>query len=116
MNTYDIITISGDTFELNMIYKDSSGSPIDLTDYELYFQTRENQKSPDVTFDKSFTISAEDGVEGIIRFNLTADETELLTICDTSSKYVYAMRLTNTDATDVKTLLSGTLEVVKGVI
>jgi len=116
MNTYSMETISGDTYELNMIYRDSSGVPIDLTDYEVYFQVRKSQESTDIEFDKSFTITAVDGVEGTIKFVLTSEETELLTICYPSSKYVYALRLTSPDLLDVKTLLSGTLEVVKGVI
>lgn len=116
MNRYDIQTISGDTYELNMVYRDSNKVPIDLTDYTLYFQVRVSQGDPNIVFDKLFTITAEDGVEGIIRFNLTADETELLSDCESTVKYVYAMRLTSPDETDVKTLLSGTLEVIKGVI
>lgn len=116
MNEYEIQTISGDSFELNMVYRDSNRDPIDLSNYTLYFQTRESKNSEDIVFDKSFTIPPEEGVEGIIKFTLTSQETEILSICETSSKYIYAMRLTSPDVSDVKTILSGTLEVVKGVI
>lgn len=115
-DSYDICTIAGDTYKLNMIYRYDSGEPIDLTDYTLYFQVRKSQEDPDIEFDKTFEILAIDGSEGIIKFELTSDETEMLTICYPSSKYVYGMRLTDPSGTDIKTILSGTLEIMKGVI
>lgn len=115
-NEYNIEVVSGDSYELNMIYRDEDKVPINLTDYEVYFQVRKSKVSDEIEFDSSFIISAEDGVEGTIKFTLTADETEVLNVCFPSTKYVYAMRLTSPDTLDVKTLISGTLEVMKGVI
>lgn len=115
-NNYELYMISGDTYILNTLYRDSDGEPIDLTGCKLYFQVRKSQDNPDIEFDKSFVVSAEDGVQGILKFALTASETEFLNVCEPFIKYVYAMRLTSADNTEVTTSLSGTMKVTKGVI
>jgi hypothetical protein len=116
MTNYDIETISGDSYELDIIYRDSSRVPIDITNYTVYFQARMSRVSDDIVFDKTMTISAEDGILGKIGFILTPQETEILTLDNVSSKYSYSLRITSPDGFDVKTLLSGVVDVIKGVI
>lgn len=115
-SNYDICMIAGDSFELNIIYRDSDKNPIDLTGYTLYFQARKNQAEEEFNYDKTIVITDEDGEQGLVRFVLLPSETELLGMDEPKSKYVYAMKLTSLDETDVKTILSGTLEVIQGVI
>jgi len=45
---YDITIEQGATFQLNLTWKDSNGSPINLTGYSARMQVRESYESEDV--------------------------------------------------------------------
>jgi len=116
LEIYDIEFVAGDTYNLTLTYEDVNGDPVDLTGYTLYFQMRRSHQSDDVYFDKFIDISSENAILGVIEFSLTSQETLGFGECWPTTTYVYGMRISNVDETDVETLLIGKINAIKGVI
>jgi hypothetical protein len=49
--TYDILIEQGATFQLNLVYKDSGGSPIDISGYTARMQVRRSYDAPTALLD-----------------------------------------------------------------
>lgn len=112
---YDDSFVAGDTYKLQLIYKDSDGVPIDLTGYTVDMELRKSIKDKDFVIDKNYVISSEDGILGIINILLEVEDTEFLVDCGTKASYVYDIQLTNIAGDEVQTIVGGTFEVFKGV-
>lgn len=80
---YDLLLEQGSVFTLDLIYKDGSGAPIDLTGYQARMQIRQKYSSPDPA---ALTFSTEDGSivlggeAGTIHVEASAEATAGVTI------------------------------------
>jgi FlaG/FlaF family flagellin (archaellin) len=90
---YDILIEQGATFQLHVVYKDSSENPIDLSGYTARMQVRQKYSDPDALL----TLTTENGgislggVTGTIDVTSSATDTaELTTKCG-----VYDLELQN---------------------
>lgn len=103
--------IQGDTLVLTAIYKDSSGTPIDMTGYTAEFQVRDvpGGKIVCATVDTSNGIVI-DGVNGKVVVTVSSDLTKKFTV----PKAAYQLQI---NSGSIKTTLAtGWFEVSKGVI
>lgn len=79
---YDITIEQGATFQLNLIWKDSGGNPIDLTDYTARMQVRQKYTSDEA----ALSLSTENGtivmggVSGTVNISAPAADTANLSI------------------------------------
>lgn len=103
--------IQGDTLVLSAIYKDTSGTPIDITNYTAQFQVRDvpGGKIICATLDTTNGIVI-DGVNGKVTVTVPADLTEKFTI----PKAAYQLQINS--GTVKTTLATGWFEVSKGII
>lgn len=82
-SSYDILIEQGSVFTLDLIYRDGTGVPIDLTGWEARMQIRQKYASPDPslvslsTTDGSIVLG---GVLGTIKAKVTSELTAALTI------------------------------------
>ena len=77
---YDITIEQGATFQMNLTWKDSTGSPVNITGYSARMQVRENYESESTLV--SLTSSGGDivlgGALGTIAITITASATQSL--------------------------------------
>ena len=90
---YDITIEQGATFQLNLIWKDSAGAPIDLTGYTAKMQVRQRYASDDAVLSLSTTAGTIvlGGVAGTINITGPAADTAAITI----KQGVYDVELTS---------------------
>ncbi len=90
---YDITIEQGATFQLNLIWKDSAGVPIDLTGYTAKMQVRQRYASDDAVLSLSTTAGTIvlGGVAGTINITGPAADTAAITI----KQGVYDVELTS---------------------
>lgn len=77
---YDILIEQGATFQLNLVYKDSSGTPIDISGYTARMQVRRTYDAPTpllnlTTENGCITLG---GVAGTVEVEAPADVTDAL--------------------------------------
>lgn len=107
----DIICRKGDTFSLELVMKDSSGLPIDVSTpsaYTFSMQVKESSDSVAIinTSASGFTITGNS--EG--RIVITASGPDVMSAVD-SGLYVYDFQSTNTSDGVVQTWFYGTFKV-----
>lgn len=86
---YNLALNRGETFAAEFQYKDSSGSPVNLSDYTIESQLRVNYT--DVSSSADFTCTKTDAPNG--RFILTLTPSASLSLAN--SCYLYDVRLTS---------------------
>lgn len=103
--------IQGDSFILHADYKDPSGTPIDLSDFEVVFRVRDQfgGKVICATASKDSGITSEDWEQGHFRVELTPTQTKKFTIPTAS----YQLQIVSTGGIRT-TLASGIFSVEKG--
>jgi hypothetical protein len=100
----DITCRKGDTFSLELTFKDSDGVELDLTGYTWKIDVRETDTSTSVILeDDQFTYNG--SPEGLLRISATATTMEEVD----GGIYVYDLQSTNSGA--VKTWLYGIFKV-----
>ena len=102
----------GATFTKTMAWKDSAGSPVNLTGYSAKMQIRKSASNVDVIADLS-TVNAGvtlGGSAGTIQLDLTATQTSAIT----AKTGVYDLELTSANGT-VTRFLSGAVEISREV-
>ena len=100
----DITCRKGDTFSLELTFKDPDGAELDLTGYEWKIDVRETDTSTSVILeDDQFTYSG--STEGLLRISASATTMEEVD----GGIYVYDLQSTNSGA--VKTWLYGIFKV-----
>lgn len=75
---YDLLLEQGSLFTLDLIYKDGTGTPIDLTGYAARMQIRQKHSSPDpaaLTFSTTDGSIVLGGVDGTIHVEASAEAT-----------------------------------------
>jgi hypothetical protein len=95
----------GSTWDLSLTYNDSSGSPVNLTDYTAKMQVRNSFRAPTAVL----TLSNSNGIAlggsaGTINIGVVASVTETIS----AESYVYDLELT-TQSGVVTRLVQGTL-------
>lgn len=100
---YDITIEQGATFQMNLTWKDSTGTPVNLTGYTARMQVRENYEAESTLV--SLTSTGGDivlgGVLGTIAITIAASATQSLQL----DEAVYDLELVN--GTTVTRLLQG---------
>jgi hypothetical protein len=104
---YNDILDQGATYQLVVVYKDDSGSPINLTGYSAFMQLRENYDSTvaDLTLTTANGGISINGPLGEITITATAAQTTTLT----SDYYLYDLELVS--GSEVIRLLQGQITV-----
>lgn len=97
----------GATYNLVVVYKDDSGTPVNLTGFSAYMQLRESYDSTvaDLTLSTANGGIVIDGINGEITITATATQTVALV----SDFYVYDLELVN--GSNVTRLLQGQITV-----
>ena len=75
MENYTLDTHNGETLSLDLILKDDTGTPIDLTDQTAFAQVREYPESPVLL--ESFTCHVTEN-EGKVSLSLSSEQTRRL--------------------------------------
>ena len=109
--------ISGDSFEARILYKDSSGSAINLDGYNVVMKIKDQTDGVFLCASATWDGAAHIGngisvtsASGIIDINLTAEQTKLFDVPESS----YQLRINSGNFS--KTLLRGVFNVDPGVI
>lgn len=108
---YNTTIDQGSVWDLTIVYQDSDGDPIDLTNYTAAMQLRQNYNSElaDLTLTTAnggLTITP---LTGTIQVNATATQTGLLS----AGFYVYDLELTS--GSNVSRLIQGQITVAEQV-
>lgn len=110
--TYNFELEQGVTRTIPFVWKDSTGSPIDLLGYTARMQIRMNKSSSQVMLE----LTTENGgivlggLAGSVTLEFTEESTSKLT-----RGGVYDLELVNSDGTTVIRLVEGTITLSKGV-
>ena len=74
---YDIITIEGGGVALSLVYKDDTGTPIDISSYTPYIDVTDNKRDNETitTFTGAFVT---DGTDGAFTLNISPSEATAL--------------------------------------
>jgi hypothetical protein len=108
---YDITIDQGATFKLDLVWRDSAGDPIDLTDYSARMQVRQSVRSDTTELN---LVSPADialgGLAGTIAVTASATDTAAMTI----KRGVYDLEVVSASGV-VTRLLQGAVEVSKEV-
>lgn len=110
--TVNFNIIQGDTFVLNVTYKDPNGNVIDLTGYDITFQVRNDFGGSVICA----TATEADGIEinpttKVVTITMTSEQTSAFTV----PRAAYQLRITAPNLTQT-TLASGYFAVDKAVI
>lgn len=102
----DIKIYVGNDKDLDLEVKDSSGTAIDITDYDIFFTAKKeyDDEDDDAVIKVDQTVS--DGSDGKVTITIPKEDTEDLT----PMTYVYDVQWKDTDG-KIKTLLVGDLNV-----
>ena len=100
----------GDNFQLKVVYKDSNGDPVDLTDYSATCSVRDSFGGKT----RCAQVEVGDGIEitnaqGLISINFSPARTMLFTV----PKAVWQLQLVEPDGVTIKTIAYGVLSVQK---
>jgi hypothetical protein len=100
----------GDSFQLRVIYKDSNGDPVDLTDYSAVCSVRDSFGGKT----RCAQVEVGDGIEivneeGLIIINFSPDRTLSFTV----PKAVWQLQVIEPDGETTKTIAYGVLSVQK---
>lgn len=103
----------GDSFILNITYKDADGNPVDLTDYGIACEVRDSFGGKT----SAAIATLGDGIEvdlenAIISINFTPDKTKNFIV----PKSVWQLQVTYPDAVTKKTIAYGVLDVKKAAV
>lgn len=108
---YNIIADQAATYQLNVTWKDSSGTPVNLTGYTAKMQVRLGINEPTAAVEVTNTSGIVlGGSAGTIAITISATQMTALTAPQT---YVYDLRLTSGDV--VTRLIDGTFTTVPAV-
>lgn len=105
----NICTRRGDTFVLNSVVKDTSGTKLDLTLYTYKMEVREYDNGPLVIADTDITITG--NINGELTVTITAANMNV-----DAGTYVYGLQSTLTSDSTVETWFFGTFEVVQDIV
>lgn len=100
----------GDSFQLKVVYKDSTGTPVDLTDYSAVCSVRDSFGGKT----RCAQVEVGDGIEitnaeGLISINFSPERTLTFTV----PKAVWQLQLIEPDGETIKTIAYGVLSVQK---
>lgn len=111
--TNDIEFKAGDTFNYDLQYLDSEGSPIDMTGMSVAMQVREAATSAVIA--ETATGGIVDAVNGQMTLTLSKTQTQnLLAVEDPRKTYAYDVEVTFADTT-VFTIVEGKVKVTQSV-
>lgn len=102
--TYNITTIAGDTIEFQVLLKDPSDAPMDLTGYTAKAQIRASATATDVLLE--FNVIGSLDSTGLIHLRIEAPATEILR---TTNAGVWDLEITRTSDNTRLTVLGGTV-------
>lgn len=98
----------GADFQTILELEDANGDPLDLTEYNLYGQIRRTYKSTNAV---DFTIVKSNALGGVIRVELTSEQTANMK----SGRYVYDIYAFDDDLNKTMKLLEGIFEIIPSV-
>ena len=101
----DLEVYKGDSKDYVITVKNSAGTAINITGYTFYMTVKENATDTDAKIAKTVT-SHTTPASGITTISLTAAETDALSVSDQTQKYVYDVRMKDTNG-KVTTILNG---------
>lgn len=105
--------IQGDNFILNIIYRDSNGDPIDLTDYGVICAVRDSYGGKTLcaqaSVDNGITLTP---LDGLISINFSSAQTKNFTV----PKAVWQVQIEEPLTSNKKTIAHGVVSVSKAAI
>ena len=112
-NLADREMIRGDSDVFTVTFKDSTGTPIDVTGWEVRYTVRDSVASTGTTSDTNAAISSlatiPVGTDGVAEFNVLPSETQI-----DPKKYLYDIQYKDTNGV-IKSIPSGVLLVTADV-
>jgi hypothetical protein len=114
MEEVNFEVVQGDNFDINLVYKSSDGSVVDLTDYTVRMDVRDRPggKVLCASATESNNGISIDGPEGKIYIEFSSSQTKKFTIPTAS----YQILLINNDDNKRETILNGYFKVKAAVV
>ena len=103
----DLEVYKGDSKDYVITIKDSAGTAINITSYTFYMSIKENAIDTDANAKIAKTVTSHTTPgSGITTISLSAADTDALSVSDKTQKYVYDVRMKDTND-KVTTILNG---------
>ena len=103
----DLEVYKGDSKDYVITVKNSAGTAINITDYTFYMSVKESATDTDANAKIAKTVTSHTTpASGITTISLSAAETNALSVSDKTQKYVYDVRMKDTNG-KVTTILNG---------
>lgn len=106
----DLFMDQGSTFNTSITLTDTSGSPLNLSNYVIAGQMKKSYITANV--DAVFTISAANNLSGMVSLSLPYQVTQNLT---PDVRYLYDIVIRNTVTNIASKVLTGTVYVIPGI-
>ena len=104
---YNFRIEQGATTDFEIVYKDSNGTPVDLTGYTASAKMAKGYASTRTRTIITTSINS-DPTTGVIVLSLTADQTNNL---DAAARYVYDIEITRTSDSTVTRVIEGIITI-----